>query len=318
MRPSVSVCVITCNQERYVRECLNSIVTQRTDFPVELIIGDDCSTDNTPSIIAEFVAAHPGAVRTVMHRSRVGATRNMLSVHNEATGEFVAHIDGDDCMLPGKLQRQIDFLVSHPDHAMVAHDVQVIDGDSRVIAPTYVDAAVPESFDINYLVEHGCVFTHSAKMYRRSAARTRERDRFTVDMYFHIEHARSGRIGYLAEVLGQYRKTGAGMSAVRSAYRLEVLQAHLDAFEYALASGVSAAIVDPARLRFRYIEAMTSIRAGRFAEFRFMTAVPLSERHVATSRQRAMFRSPAIAVYMGCAMLDTVRGIRRRISSGGR
>jgi glycosyltransferase involved in cell wall biosynthesis len=318
MCPLVSVCVITCNQERYIRECLDSIVSQRVDFPIEVIVGDDCSTDSTPAIIDEFLAAYPSVVRAIVHKSRVGATHNLLSAHSEAVGEFIAHVDGDDCMLPGKLQRQADFLRAHSDYAMVAHDTQLIDADSRVIARTFASTPVPESFDINYLVANGCVFTHSSKMYRRSAARTRHRERLTVDMYFHIEHARHGRIGYIAEALGQYRKTEAGMSFVRSTYRLEVLRAHLDAFEYALTSGVAAAIVDPARLKFRYVEAMTSIRAGRFAEFRFLTTVPASELRAATPRQRALFRLPAVAVYLGCAALDAARGLARgRTFHGG-
>jgi glycosyltransferase involved in cell wall biosynthesis len=313
MCPLVSVCVITCNHERYIRECLDSILSQQTDFAIEIIVGDDCSSDNTADIVREYGAAHPGVIRAILHCPKVGGTQNLFSVHNEAIGEFVAHIDGDDRMLPGKLQRQADFLRAHTDHSFVVHDVQIIDQHSRVIAGTFGAVSVPASFDIDYLAAHGCFFTHSSKMYRRSAARTLHRDRPTVDMYFHLEHARSGSIGYIDDILGQYRRAGTGLTSMHSAYRLDVLAGHLDAFEYAIASGVPAAIVNAARLNFRYVQAMASVRAGRFPEFQLLTKVPAGELSGATLRQRIVFRQPALMAYVASSLLDSVRWFGRRM-----
>ncbi|MFO1468941.1 MAG: glycosyltransferase [Steroidobacteraceae bacterium] len=193
--PLVSVCIVSYNHERYIRECLDSVVAQQTDFPFEVLIGDDRSGDGTMQIIAEFASRYPGLVRVIGHATRLGVTPNMMSVHNSASGEFVAHLDADDCMLPGKLQQQVDFLRAHPDHSVVAHDMEVIDERSTVVRAGFGAVSTAVSADLDYLVANGCYFAHSSNMYRRSAVRTRHRDRLTVDFYFHIEHALSGLIG---------------------------------------------------------------------------------------------------------------------------
>jgi len=311
VNPTLSVCVIAFNHARYIGECLESIVSQEADFRFEVIVGDDCSTDGTVTIIDEYAARYPDIVRVIKHVRNVGGTDNMLSVHNAATGEFVAHMDGDDCMLPGKLQQQVDFLRAHMDHALVAHDVEIIDEHSNRIASTFGSVAVPETATLDYLVSRGCYFAHSSKVYRRTAARSTHRDRPTVDLFFHIEQALSGLVGYIDRPLGQYRKTGAGLSSIRSAFQREVLLGHLDAYEYALQSGVSPEIVIPARLRFRYVNAMNCIRAGRLSEFRMLASATEEELRWATVRERLVLRAPARAVYLASIVFDYATQQRR-------
>lgn len=108
--PKVSVCVVTYNQEKYIRQCLQSIVDQETDFDFEVIVGDDCSTDGTRAIVQEFAEKYPDIVIPIFHEKNIGGTQNYFSVHKLAKGEYVAHIDGDDWWLPNKLSYQVNII----------------------------------------------------------------------------------------------------------------------------------------------------------------------------------------------------------------
>jgi len=124
--PKVSVCVITYNQEKYIRQCLQSIVDQETDFYFEVIVGDDCSTDGTRAIVQEFVERYPGVVKPIFQEKNIGGgVHNYLTVHKATRGEYIAHVDGDDYCLPGKLQAQADLLDDDPDCNLVWHRMLV-------------------------------------------------------------------------------------------------------------------------------------------------------------------------------------------------
>lgn len=306
--PLVSVCIITFNHERYIRECIESVLGQRTDFDFEIIAGDDASTDATVSIIEHIAAGSARRIRVIRHDPKVGGTANMLSVHNAASGEFVAHLDGDDVMLPGKLQVQVDFLRAHARHVIVAHDMEIIDENSAPVGPNFGIGGEPPSADLSELVTRGCYFAHSSKMYRRNAASIRERDRETVDFLFHIDQARHGLVGYLNQPLGRYRRTQSGLSSINSRFKQSVLQGHLDAYDFALARGVPEAVVYPAKLNFRYVNAMGCLRANRADLFRQLRIPDGQERRWATWRQRLVLGLPARLALVVARVFDRWSG----------
>lgn len=316
MTPLVSVCIVSYNQQAFIRDCLESVVGQETDFPFEVIVGDDCSGDGTRDIIYEFAASNHPRLRVISHPFRIGATPNMMAVHNSAVGEFIAHLDGDDLMLPGKLQEQADFLRTHADHALVAHDMEVIDRHSRIISPSFGGVGIPRSADLEFLVANGCYFAHSSKMHRRSAVRTTQCEKLTVDFYFHIEQALSGSIGYIDRPLGRYRRTGDGITAAGSPMQTAVLQGHLDAYEFALSSGVRQSVVFPALLNFRYVNIMRSLRFDRPEQVDLLrSGMTSSEMKFSSVRQRVVLMSPTWAVGLGARLFDRAFG-RRRVLDG--
>lgn len=111
--PKVSVCVITYNHEKYIGQCLESILEQKTNFSFEIIVGDDYSTDSTRSIILDYASKNKESFVTILHNKNHGPTKNLLSAINLARGKYIAHCDGDDHWLPGKLQAQIEILENH-------------------------------------------------------------------------------------------------------------------------------------------------------------------------------------------------------------
>jgi glycosyltransferase involved in cell wall biosynthesis len=211
-RPKVSICVVTYNQENYIRECLQSIVDQETDFEFELLIGDDCSTDRTAEIVNEFEARYPSMVRKIRREVNLGALQNFVQTHNEARGSYVAHIDGDDIMLKGKLQLQANFLEANSDFSVVWHKVNLFD-DCGGFFPgeKYNYSFFPDGVvTLSHALRLGSVGAHSSCMYRRSARKTRKADMPTIDLFFTWEYLLSGKGKILDQVLGAYRVSAQG------------------------------------------------------------------------------------------------------------
>lgn len=119
MERVLSVGIITYNQAGFIRQCLDSVLAQEVDFPYEIIVGDDGSTDSTPEILAEYQTRHPGLI-TVLGGANAGISENYKKVLGRCQGQFVALLEGDDYWTdPTKLQTQVDFLREHDDYGFV-------------------------------------------------------------------------------------------------------------------------------------------------------------------------------------------------------
>jgi glycosyltransferase involved in cell wall biosynthesis len=210
--PKVSVCVVTYNQEHYLRECLLSILTQETSFDFEVIVGDDCSTDGTRAIISEMTALYPHRMKPLLHEKNIGPFPNLIATHNMATGKYVCHCDGDDLFLPGKLQRQADYLDEHPGCSVVWHKMHMFDDEGRTASEYILDSADSEGLKVtaDFLLRNGTVAAHSSIMYRKSARQTIFPAFHTLDLFYSIEYLLSGYGIVLNDVLGKYRVNAIG------------------------------------------------------------------------------------------------------------
>ena len=111
MMPLVSVCMTTYNHERYIAQAIESVLRQQTDFAVEVVVGEDCSTDNTLAICREYEAKYPDRVRVIASEINIGMHANYRRTIEACRGEYVAMCDGDDWSSdPNKLQLQVDKL----------------------------------------------------------------------------------------------------------------------------------------------------------------------------------------------------------------
>lgn len=116
----ISVLVCTYNQEKYLAQALDSILMQKCDEPFEILVGDDCSTDNTGKIADEYQLRYPTIVRVVRPEKNGGASYNIIGLVNCAKGEYLSICDGDDYWLRNDvLQKQLDIFRSMPDVGMV-------------------------------------------------------------------------------------------------------------------------------------------------------------------------------------------------------
>lgn len=113
----LSVFIVTYNQERYIRQCLESVVAQKFNFDYEVIIGDDCSTDGTGAICDELAAKYP-QIQVYHHPKNKGLLGNWEFVMNHCQGDYIAIVEGDDYWIDEyKLQTQVDYLDAHSDCA---------------------------------------------------------------------------------------------------------------------------------------------------------------------------------------------------------
>lgn len=128
--PAVSVCIVTYQQESYITQAVESVLAQETDFPFEVIVGDDGSTDRTPEILRSLQCRYPGRMRVYLHHGHydgIPAKRNTITNLRAARGRYVALLDGDDYWISrDKLQRQVDHLEAHPELSFSFHDAETL------------------------------------------------------------------------------------------------------------------------------------------------------------------------------------------------
>jgi glycosyltransferase involved in cell wall biosynthesis len=207
--PKVSVCVITYNQEKYIKQCLQSILDQKVDFDFEIIVGDDYSTDGTGAILADFEQRYPQIVRVISQHSNTGGTQNYLDVHNLARGDYVAHCDGDDYSLPSRLRLQADVLDQLPTCSMVYGQAIQIDMDAIEINPRLFlrnpTFFKDQKFTLSDVLRYGTLGAHSSLMYRRKARATVSSQGPLLDYYYALEFLKSGYGCYINQPLVVHR-----------------------------------------------------------------------------------------------------------------
>lgn len=116
----VSVFILTYNQDQFIAQAIESALMQKTNFPFELVIGEDNSEDKTLKVCQRFASSHPNRIKVLSTKENLGIARNFLRTYRECTGEYVAILDGDDYWIDAyKLQKQVDFLDSKQDFSIV-------------------------------------------------------------------------------------------------------------------------------------------------------------------------------------------------------
>lgn len=207
--PKVSVCVVTYNHEKYIKECLESIVTQKCDFDFEVIVGEDCSTDSTRAIVQEYVDKYPNIVKPLFHEKNVGPTQNFIQVNKKAIGTYIAHMDGDDFWYEGKLSYQVEIMENNPDIVQCWHCTNIVDKNSkntgifpsklaRKFYPTII-----KSKDI--ALSYALVGHHSTQMFKRTAYDFDKLSEEALDYMGAFLISLNGKTYYSKEILSAYR-----------------------------------------------------------------------------------------------------------------
>ncbi|WP_373209487.1 glycosyltransferase [Allofournierella massiliensis] len=127
-QPLVTVLITTYNQERYIGKAIDSVLAQKTDFPFEVYISEDCGTDGTRAILQDYAARFPDIIRLNLREQNAGISRNWYEGLCAAKGQYVCTLEGDDWWRDDhKLQKQVDFLRAHPDYLAVSHTLLLTD-----------------------------------------------------------------------------------------------------------------------------------------------------------------------------------------------
>ena len=214
MQPLVSVRVATYNHEKYLVQCLEGILMQRTDFPFEVVIGEDFSTDYTSQIVSAYQEKYPQQVRALLHTQNLGPARNSQQIQQACLGRYHAMCEGDDYWIdPLKLQKQVDWMEAHPEVTLCFHNALVLNENTKA-ARLFFENDLQSSFTF----AEACNLTTptASVMARSDALATLPEWRTQIwcgDVLFRLWCARQGSLGYLNEMMAVYRVHGCGAVA---------------------------------------------------------------------------------------------------------
>lgn len=203
--PMVSVCMITYNHEAYIKQAIESVLMQRCSFPIELVIGEDCSTDNTLMICKEFAKNNP-QIKLLPSIVNLGMMPNFVRTLSECRGKYIALCEGDDYWTdPYKLQKQVDFLEANEDFAICFHPVKI--WQNGKLKADFLTGNVNDTTTIIDLANGNYIHTPSVVF------RNKLFDQFPPgfsqspvgDYFLHMLNARHGKIKKLPEIMGVYR-----------------------------------------------------------------------------------------------------------------
>lgn len=239
----ISACIIAYNHEKYLAEAIEGALKQKVDGEYEIIIGEDCSTDNTRKIVKEYQEKYPNIVKAYFNEKNLGIVGNWVKALKSCTGEYIAICEGDDYWTdPNKLQKQIDFLDKNKDFSISSHNVNIIqDGQ---ITKKFCDSSKPEIMNLEYLLGYGSSGPTCSLVIRNSSIQNLPKwfkDMRGCDWLIQVFSVTGDeKIKYFPNIMGVFRRHGKGSSfstkenalkkgksdfALSSKYSLEMIEA---------------------------------------------------------------------------------------------
>lgn len=228
--PVVTVVCITYNQRDYLARALDSFLSQKTTFPYEIYVGDDCSSDGTQDVILGYAERFPRLIKPTLRKENIGAQRNLIDLCSKAESKYIAFCEGDDYWIDDrKLQKQFDYMEAHEQLRACFHDTEVVVDDlghDWFLARDYSNtddgkmkwSSGHASFEEKSIYEIKdyipCGFVHTSSMFIKW-----DYDLTIPDWYFErlvgdytiwAIQIGLGRFGYLPEVMSVYRKNPGG------------------------------------------------------------------------------------------------------------
>lgn len=130
----VSILMPAYNHKKYISQAIKSVLAQKTNYPYELLIHDDCSTDSTLTIAQDYATKYPDKIKLFTEKENQGLMKSYKRLIEQSNGKYFAILESDDYWLDeNKLQIQIDFLENNPDYGIVAGDIITIDDEGNEI-----------------------------------------------------------------------------------------------------------------------------------------------------------------------------------------
>ncbi len=230
LAPKVSVLMLAYNHERFITQAVESVLAQETSFPIELVVGEDCSTDRTREILLDLQSAHPEVIRLLLREKNLGPQRNYATTFAACSGEYIAMLEGDDYWTnPKKLQKQVDALDAHPEWSVCFHITRRVYDDGSKEPELYPANWTKEVATVYDLLK-GNLFNTCSQVFRNRLFGPLPSWLLEVepgDWITNILNADQGPIGCILEVMADYRIHSQGIwSSKGRAYQLrEILRA---------------------------------------------------------------------------------------------
>lgn len=212
----LSVCMVSYNQEAYVRDALDSVLMQKTNFEYEIIVSDDCSKDNTVQVVKGYYDQYPNKIRILTGDKNLGYPNNQRRSLEAAKGKYIALCDSDDYWTdPYKLQKQIDYLETHPECAICFHNVMhIYDGN---VAPRSLlnPLDFPTELTAEDMITRKWFLPTNSEVFRREYLSFPD----WYDSVLHIDYVLNllmsfrGTLHYMPDVMAVYRHTALSVNA---------------------------------------------------------------------------------------------------------
>ena len=229
-KPLVSIFITTYNHERFISDCLDSVISQ--DYgKIEVIVGDDASTDNNREILLNYKNRYPDIIKLVLHDENIGITNNCNSILSLCKGKYIASVGGDDQMLPQKISKQVQYLEDHEECNMCFHNLEAFDSDTnKFLYYTHNDGngnRKRDSGTIKDAIKEGVFFSPVSVMARAVNLPSDLYDKripMASDWLFYVDVlSKGGTVEYIDSVLGRYRRSNKSITIKRpEGFALEV------------------------------------------------------------------------------------------------
>lgn len=155
--PLVSVSITSFNSEKWLPKALESVFLQKANFPIEVVIGDDCSADGTVAVARSYQERNPQLIRVLERSKNVGMQRNYYETFEQCRGKYVAWLDADDYWTdPEKLIAQVQVMESDPSVSVCSHFVRWVTPDGELRREKYPSLS-PGRYGLADIVHHNFV-----------------------------------------------------------------------------------------------------------------------------------------------------------------
>lgn len=236
------------NNGQYIRQALDSILIQETDFDYQIIVTDDCSQDDSPQIIREYAEKYPERMLALYSDENCRLFRNMLKALKEMDSEYFCVLDPDDYWTDRKrLQKAVDFLDRNPDYTIYATNAEVV-YNNGMIKPKYNLSTISTCTSTyeDFLKRKAVLSTTIASTYRNvyfsdgipaeflQLTGTHFEEMFRADSARNLIHLKRGKAYFINESVGCYRYHGKGLASSISEYERYITSAfaHVAFFEF--------------------------------------------------------------------------------------
>ncbi|WP_373095020.1 glycosyltransferase family 2 protein [Zhongshania sp.] len=158
--PAVSICCIAYNHESYIEDAFEGFLIQETNFPFEIIVHDDASTDKTADIIREYADAYPNIIKPIIQKINqysISQSQPIINAVRVSRGKYVAVCEADDYWLdPNKIQIQHDYLEKNPSIVISGHDAKIVNEKNEVVSKSKLHDSMKKDFSPEDLVTGKC------------------------------------------------------------------------------------------------------------------------------------------------------------------
>lgn len=208
MEPTLSILCTTYNHEKYIGEAIESWLNQKTNFQTEIIIGDDCSTDDTVLVIKKYLKNHNN-IKIIERIKNIGFINNFIDTYKQCNGKYIAICEGDDHWTENnKLQMQIDFLEKNKNYILTHTNSWVYESLNNKKYKLSKQCITDENniLIINQITTHTAVFRNTNINFSEKWAQF-----MMADWPLWINLSKIGRFKFFEEITGVYRLNPTGV-----------------------------------------------------------------------------------------------------------